>query len=199
MGYKRLRPRPWPLKQDDDLRKQFKEDIAKQKNCSEVEIWYQDESGIMGDSRPRSILAKKGSRPKIHFTGAHIKTNVIGAVKPIEGTFISLIMPEMNAITFQIFLDEMQQYISSNKKVIMIMDNAAWHKAKELKWGRIEPMYLPPYSPDYNCIERIWLNMKESFFKTFVAAIYDELEDKLMTALKYYHNNPKVCKSICGG
>jgi transposase len=43
-----------------------------------------------------------------------------------------------------------------NKKVILVLDNASWHKAKSLNWHHIEPVYLPPYSPDFNPIERFW-------------------------------------------
>ena len=38
---------------------------------------------------------------------------------------------------------------------IFIMDNASWHKAGRLKWGNIKPVYLPPYSPELNPIERL--------------------------------------------
>ena len=100
--------------------------------------------------------------------GTHIRNNVVGAVRISDGMFISLILPQIDTSTFQFFLDEMQNHIS-DKRVIMIMDNAMWHKIKTLDWGRIEPMYLPAYSPDINPIERIWLNIKNKFFSTFVA------------------------------
>ena len=41
--------------------------------------------------------------------------------------------------------------------------------------------------------------MKRSFFAILTAKIYDELEKKMMTVLKYYHDNPEVYKSICSG
>ncbi|MGD9818702.1 MAG: transposase, partial [Desulfomonilaceae bacterium] len=42
--------------------------------------------------------------------------------------------------------------------------NASWHKSKSLNWGRFEPIFLPPYSPDLNPIERLWLIMKAQWF-----------------------------------
>lgn len=198
MNYVRLRPRSWPLKQDEQKRKDFQKKLNELEKNSEIEIWYQDECGVMGDSKPRCILAKKGTKPVIFYTGSHIRENVIGAVRPKDGKFISLIMPEINTNTFQMFIDEIQQYTSKNKKIIMILDNAAWHKTKVLNWGKIEPFFLPPYSPDFNPIERIWLDMKEKFFSyCFVAKTREQLLSRLMFALVFYYNNPNNCISLC--
>ncbi len=198
MGYVKLRPRPWPLKQSEELRKEFLEQLDVLKQAQDIEIWYQDECGVQGDPKPRRMLCRKGSRPRIGHTGKHIKDNVIGAVRPSDGNFMSLIMPYVDTAVFQIFLNEMQNHVG-DKRVIMILDNASWHKTRVLNWGRITPVFLPPYSPDFNPIERIWLNLKQTFFSTFVAKSHDDLSSHLENALCYFIHNPKVCKSICGG
>lgn len=195
MGFTRLRPRPWPNKQDEEARSAFQEKLFFLQR-REVEIWYQDECGVLGDSRPRLIWAKKGSRPLLPFTGAHFKDNVIGAVRPRDGKFFSLIMPKSNTQTFQIFLDRIQKHVIS-RRAIMILDNATWHKPKKLNWGKIEPLFLPPYSPDFNPIERLWLNMKQTFFNMFTAITHDDLTNRLIDALCFYIDRPSLCKSIC--
>lgn len=47
---------------------------------------------------------------------------------------------------------------------VIVMDNASYHKSKELKElfnsYKIRLLYLPPYSPDLNPIEKIWGNIK---------------------------------------
>ncbi|MGD2099365.1 MAG: hypothetical protein PVG35_17450, partial [Desulfobacterales bacterium] len=30
---------------------------------------------------------------------------------------------------------------------ILIVDNATWHRRKDIHWHRWQPKYLPPYSP----------------------------------------------------
>ncbi len=52
-----------------------------------------------------------------------------------------------------------------NKQVVYIIcDNARYYRSKKvkeyLKTARIEVVYLPPYSPNLNLIERLW-----KFFK----------------------------------
>jgi transposase len=43
------------------------------------------------------------------------------------------------------------------------MDNASFHRKKKLHKiarGKVRLLFLPPYSPDYNPIEKSWGNMK---------------------------------------
>ena len=67
----------------------------------------------------------------------------------------------------------------------MVCDNASWHKSKSLRWGRFEPVYLPPYSPDLNPIERIWKLVKDEWFTDFYTQEYTTLSDQIMKALKW--------------
>ncbi|WP_173236061.1 transposase [Legionella antarctica] len=52
--------------------------------------------------------------------------------------------------------------VSPDKKLIIILDNGSIHKSRKVRvfvkkqgWGEL--FFLPPYSPDYNSIERFWL------------------------------------------
>lgn len=101
---------------------------------------------------------KRGSRPTQGYYGGHVRQNVVGAVSPETGQLVSLIVPHCDTEVFQLFLDVMASEVPKkrNKKVILVLDNASWHKAKSLNWHHIEPVYLPPYSPDFNPIERFW-------------------------------------------
>ena len=52
---------------------------------------------------------------------------------------------------------------------IVVMDNAAFHKSQKTK-ELIESvgckvLFLPPYSPELNPIEKFWANMKSRFKK----------------------------------
>ena len=53
--------------------------------------------------------------------------------------------------------------------MVVIMDNAPWHKGNDLKTliestGAIL-LKLPPYSPDLNPIEQAWANLKQAIKK----------------------------------
>jgi transposase len=67
----------------------------------------------------------------------------------------------------------------------IIMDNASFHRKSQLQElainANVDLIFLPPYSPDYNPIEKLWANLKRwlrdnlSRFTTLEAAIYDYL------------------------
>ena len=43
------------------------------------------------------------------------------------------------------------------------MDNVKFHRKKKLQKmarGKVWLLFLPPYFPDYNPIEKVWANMK---------------------------------------
>uniref|UniRef100_A0A7C4EUU5 Tc1-like transposase DDE domain-containing protein n=1 Tax=Desulfomonile tiedjei TaxID=2358 RepID=A0A7C4EUU5_9BACT len=46
-------------------------------------------------------------------------------------------------------------------------------------------MFLPPYSPDLNPIERLWLILKAQAFSRFYAKSLDELIDRLTRGLRW--------------
>jgi transposase len=55
------------------------------------------------------------------------------------------------------------------KKIVIVWDNAAWHKTKDLRQllgagGSLQNVHLiamPPYAPDHNPIEHVWKDTKE--------------------------------------
>jgi transposase len=80
---------------------------------------------------------------------------------------------------------------------IIICDNASWHRNKSIDWGRFEALFLPPYSPDLNPIERLWLLIKAEWFSDFYARDMSELTARLDRALTWAidraEGNQKTC------
>jgi hypothetical protein len=197
MGYVRLKPRKWPVNQDEDSRNEFKERIHNIRVVPGIDIWFYDETGFEGDPVPRRIICHKGERARIYYLGSHVRASILGAVRPRDGKFVSLIMPFVDTEIFQCFIYEFNKAVDRNKKNIVILDNAKWHKTERLEWGIVEPLYLPTYSPDLNPIEELWLSIKSKFFSWFWAKSGNELDDHIEEALKYYIARPYLVKSIC--
>lgn len=197
MGYVRIKPRKWAEGQNEQARQDFKEHIRMLERKNNVDLWFSDESGFTGDPMPRYLMAKKGTRIHLPYFGAHIRSNAIGAVKINDGKFFSLIMPYVNTEIFQIFINELNKHIDHNKRNILVLDNASWHKAKQLDWMDIKPLFLPPYSPDLNPIELLWLAIKKQDFTWFWTKDHAQLDDHLQNSLKYFIDNPTLVQSIC--
>jgi transposase len=198
LGFSRVIPRPWAEGQDLEQRKAFIEILGETMGDTNNEVWFGDETGVVGDPRPRHRWAITGSHPRVPFTGAHIRQSVIGAVQPGSGETEVLIVPNVDSEIFQLFLDQLSNATNGRgKQIILVLDNASWHKAKRLDWHNITPMYLPPYSPDLNPIERLWARVKANFFADWFAKSHEELTLRLVDALSYFINNKEKVSKTC--
>jgi len=185
-------PQPWPDRQDETLREVFRDQLRELCQVPDVDIWFADESGFEGDPRPRRRWDKKGNKTRSTKNGDHLRMNVMGMVCPRTGEFFAIEASHSDSETFQAFLHEADKSIELEKtRNILILDNASWHKRKSTTWHRWEPLYLPPYSPDLNPIERIWLIMKARWFNNHVCKSVDQLIDRLDQAILEVINNPE--------
>ena len=96
-------------------------------------------------------------------------------------------LPFCNGDNFQIFLNELSNKNTEEFKVI-ILDNGAFHKGKSLIIPEnIALIFLPPYSPELNPAELVWLNMKRKttnkIYKTMeeLKLKLDEIVKELIT------------------
>jgi len=193
----RVIPRPWPDRQDPEKREQYSKEIDVLKQDDSVELWFADETGIEGDPRPRKVWVKKGTRPNHPYLGDHLRLNVIGAVAPVRGDLFSLIVPHVDTEVFQVFVNELAEYTKqSSKQIVLVLDNASWHKSASIKWHHIKPKYLPPYSPDFNPIEIVWLCLKRDFFTSWFAKTADALLERTVFALRSFISNSAAITSI---
>ena len=121
--------------------------------------------------------------------------NVMGMVCPRTGQFFAIETSHSDAVLLQAFLDEAGKSVKLERpKNVLIVDNASWHKKKELNWNSWQPMFLPPYSPDLNPIERIWLNMKARWFNNYVCKSEEQLLERLDQAILEIIDHPEKTK-----
>jgi transposase len=80
---------------------------------------------------------------------------------------------------------------------IVLLDNGAFYKGKNLIIPQnIRLLFLPPYSPELNPAELVWLNMKRKTSNVIYKSMeelkikIDEIVNELIT--------PEFIKSLCG-
>jgi len=88
--------------------------------------------------------------------------SLFGAVSSKTGELVCMDAGIFNAETFLLFLKKIVKRKKTGKKIILILDNARYHHATLIQpWlaknsKKIQLLFLPPYSPDLNNIERVW-------------------------------------------
>jgi hypothetical protein len=88
-------------------------------------------------------------------------TYVYAAVAPALGQTVSLILPEVSTEMMNLFLKQVSQTFSKHF-VVMQVDQAGWHSAKDLVIPEnIRLIPQPAYSPELNPVEHIWDKLRE--------------------------------------
>lgn len=105
-------------------------------------------------------------------------TYIFAAVEPATDQGFALVLPVVSTVTMNLFLAEFAATLAPDEHVVMVLDGVGWHGSNALKVpDNITLVPLPPYSPECNPVERIWLYLREKFLSLQVfpdqAAIVD--------------------------
>jgi hypothetical protein len=201
-GFFRRLPRPVPEPPDRELweqqRETFAEELITLMDDPKAVVFFGDQVGFEGDPRPRHKWVPRGSHPTQGYHGGHVRQNVIGAINPKDGQLVSLLVPQSDTEVFQAFLDTMAKEVSPHHgEVWLVLDNASWHKSKALNWHHLRVKFLPPYSPDFNPIERLWQHLKRDYLAGFVTRDGRELNEKVYQSIRALLKTPEILKSVC--
>lgn len=148
------------------------EDVISEKQSPPVRLFCQDESrfGILPVVQRR--ITACGVKPVATVDYQYDWFYLYGAVEPLTGDGLFLELPQLTGECFQIFIDEFAQTFADTLN-IMVLDNGRFHHAKSLVIpDNVVLMFLPPYSPELNPIERLWQDIKQKLF----AHTYQTLE-----------------------
>lgn len=149
------------MEADEEKRDKYQEDI---KNIPSQAIVYIDESGIDLTICKERGWGKKGEKLVGKKSGKYYeRTNIIAGLvnnKPIAPMVFN------GSCNTQVFESWVEQFLIKELKPgqVVVMDNATFHKSQKTK-ELIQSvgcrlLFLPPYSPDLNPIEKFWANMK---------------------------------------
>lgn len=159
---------------------------------------FQDEGRFGRINESRRCWAPAGMRPDVLVQFVREYTYAYVAVSPHDGVMDSLILPEVNAEAMSIFLAEVANR-HADEFILMVMDQAAWHRSKELVMPEnIKLVWLPPYSPQCNPVENIWDEIREKWFPNLVFKSLDAVEDALVEALVSLENDNGRTQGIAG-
>lgn len=148
------------------------------------DFYFFDESRFGTHSKLGHGWFKKGTRPRVRIKLGFKNFYVYSATHSKTGEHFSLIIPYLNTECMNIFLEELSKHLGSRIATI-VMDQAAWHKSSTLAIpNNINIVYLPPYCPELNPVERLWRYIKHHIIRNKVYDSIDELENRLSNFMK---------------
>jgi len=145
---------------------------------------FVDESGVNTFLQREKGRAPRGETVEDTKPGKKFeRVNIIGALCREEYHSVICYNHTTNSEFFENwFVHSLLEAIPNGNGYTVIMDNAAFHCKKRLRKlarGKVRLLFLPPYSPDYNSIEKSWAHMKRflrdnmKHFQSVKDAIYD--------------------------
>ena len=101
---------------------------------------------------------------------------MFGAVRPATGDRFALVMPVVSTEAMSIFLDRFSGRLADDEHAVMVLDQAGWHGATDLRVpDNVTLVPLPAYSPELNPVERLWLYLRERHLSHRLLDNYDAI------------------------
>jgi len=131
---------------------------------------------------------KKGEKRELKTNSGRQRLNLHGAINA-ETMDVTIIESQtINRDSTVRLLEMLDQKYFYAKEIIVILDNASYHYSQEVRdvietSQRLKLVYLPPYSPELNLIERVW-----HFFKKNVLynKYYENLAEFRKASIKFF-------------
>jgi transposase len=148
---------------------------------------FLDESGVTTSMTRLYARAPRGQRIAEPTPGGHWKiTTILGAMS-LRGMIATMTVEA--ATDREIFLAYVEQVLCPALKPgdVVVMDNLSSHKVDGVRslieMAGAELLYLPPYSPDMNPIEKAWAKLKQ-WLRAAKARTKDALDKAIADALQ---------------
>ncbi len=166
-GFSYKKPKGVPHKFCPEMQQAFVEYYNKVLKPSEAPVLFMDAVHPTQSTKLSYGWIRKGQDKLIETTGSRTRLNLIGALSLEDiGATVTETYDTINSESIVRFFWKLKkEHYPLEQKVHLILDGAAYHRAKLVKGAakvlNIELHYLPPYSPNLNPIERLWKVMNE--------------------------------------
>lgn len=160
------------------------------------DLVFLDESGCNTDMTRRYAYSLGGSRAVDFAPLSKPKNTTILSSIQLDGTLRYTTFSGGTTVErFKRYLEtDLLPHLNGNS--VLIMDNMKSHHAKAVRnlldSSGVRYIYLPPYSPDLNPIEKLWSKVK-AFLRKFKARTLDALPNAIQCAFQ------TVSPSDCSG
>jgi putative transposase len=139
---------------------------------------FGDEAGFGRISEPANCWAPPKERPSVPNQRIRQYKTVYGAISPVDGESLYVVLDKSNTENMNIFLQKLSARFTDDL-ILLCLDRASWHKSKDLKIpSNIRFTFIPPRTPEMNPIELMWREIRKRGFKNIAFPSLDAVIDK---------------------
>ena len=154
---------PWPRERRERVLQEIR-DLEARATVAEP-VLYVDEVDIHKNPKIGRDWMLRGHQRRIVTPGKNEKFYIAGALDVLSGRVHSVGEFTKSTRLFVGLLDEIARRYAKARRIHLILDNYVIHKSRAAERaldrlaGRVVLHFLPPYCPDHNRIERVWLDL----------------------------------------
>jgi transposase len=183
-SYKKAAAVPGKLNEEEQKKfvKRYKRRFLKQKEGEKV--YFMDGCHPTFCNRIGYGWIEQGKSFQIKTTDGRKRLNLLGAYNPKDAEPLVREYHTLNAETTKEFLVELRRQ-NNDVKLYVICDNVPYQHSKIVKAAakelNIHLLYLPPYSPNLNLIERYWGFLKRKVLTNVYFDSFEVFRKKILT------------------
>jgi len=198
LGYVYKKPTVIPGKANPEAQQEFLKHYESLKNRLEFgdKILFMDGVHPQHNTVAAYGWIKKGYEKEIKSNSGRQRLNINGALDITTCKVTMTIEETLNAITILSLFRKLRKVYNKAGKLYIICDNAGYYKTEhvqiEAKKLNIELVFLPPYSPNLNLIERLWKFFRK---KVMYNQYYEKFSDFKNATEGFFNKGMKKYKS----
>ncbi len=186
-------------KADDEAQAYFRKhtfvQLKKQLETEEIDhLLFEDESMIRSYQALQYNWFPRGKQRKVPTYGKHEGAKLFGAINYETGQVHHREEEKADVDAFIRFLEDLLTAYPHGK-MALILDNSRIHHATGLqpfleKHPRLHLVFLPPYSPNLNPVEGLWLWLKSDVINNVFFEKFYKIKLHVSQFMKRINNNP---------
>ena len=152
--------------------------VARAHPGERLQLWCEDEARIGQKGRTCHRWYQRGTRPPGLADKRFESLYLFAACRPGTDRAFALALPEATTASMGLFLERFAQELGPGVHAALVLDRAGRHVSRRLAVpDNITLVPLPPYSPELNPVERVWLYLRERFLSHRVLDGYTAVLD----------------------
>lgn len=166
------------------------------------ELYFEDEVHFQRNTSIVRAWSLKGETVEIKSPPVKEKTSFLGALGADNGQLITMEAKQFCALSFKKFIIKILNTAQTDKKIVLVLDNARFHHAKINKeffasiGDKLELMFLPAYAPELNPIEYLWKKTRRDVTHNRYFESHEEQKESLKKYFRKFVRPNKILTKL---